>query len=331
MLSLQELQFAQRFPYSNTAKRILKSLNCSLDSVGRETVERAATIVEQAAKRKPFIFSGMRSTDLLQQEVLAFPVAKILVSLINDKILNERFANAFASATFSYLESEHEKRQVALQLADELGVSPEIHDGNGFMLSIPIDEFLKINFSQQMLRLVNQSVEKGRVYLNENSFCRYLSEIVFSQLLQSLPVSTKQIPEYYKAVAKQLKSAIHTAERKQFEFKLPGKINPNAFPTCMQALYGDLLKGKNLPHLARFDLATFLAAVGMSEPQIVSLFSNSPNFSERITKYQVKRLIEQKYVPPSCAKIREHAYCPDERCNAKHPLRHYRRALRSKA
>jgi len=100
----------------------------------------------------------------------------------------------------------------------------------------------------------------------------------------------------------------------------------------MEKLYADLLEGKNLSHFARFDLTTFLNAVNMPESEILKAFSNTPNYDEKITAYQVRKLIKggaqgRGYSPGSCSKIKTHALCVAD-CDVKHPTQFYRRELR---
>ena len=91
-------------------------------------------------------------------------------------------------------------------------------------------------------------------------------------------------------------------------------------------MYNAVLQGKNLQHSGRFYLAAFLNAIGMPQEQIIQAFAKTPNFSEKMTRYQVQRLVANKLSPPSCAKIKETGLCPSD-CGNKHPLSYYKRQL----
>jgi len=97
MALASELQFAQRYPFTNAAKKILSKNNLSLEELPEEVVSRASAMALSAAKNKEYVIS-MHSSDLLLQEILAFPIAKIFVSLQRDSYLNEKFAMLFSTS-----------------------------------------------------------------------------------------------------------------------------------------------------------------------------------------------------------------------------------------
>ena len=326
MPTLEQLRFAQRFPFSSQAKRILKDQGLSLNDVSEETMNRATIMIGRAFKGKEYTLS-INSTDLLEQEIAAFPIAKILVSFMGEG-MHKSFASTIARSTFFYLEKDADKKQLSLDLAKDLGVEAEVLEQNGFFVSLSLPHFLAIQFKDPALKLVNQYLESGRVRLNINLFCRFLAETVFVRVLSSLPVETKSLPSSFKELAKNLSGELNKEQQRDFNFKFEGKLNPNAFPQCMASMYQKQIDGESLPHMARFFLAAFLNSIGMPKPQITEAFMKSPNYDEKIAGYQIDRIISQKYSPPSCDKVRDYGFCPDAGCRVKHPLSFYRRALR---
>jgi DNA primase large subunit len=286
-------------------------------------------MIAHASKNKPYFFDSIASSeDLLQNEILAFPVAKILLSLHGKENLFGKFASMVASSALKHIEREKNAKEVLFELAKDLGINFSLAE-EPFLVSVPVSGFLQIGFNDPSMKLVNQQARGGKVFLDENGFRKFVAEKIFSIVFSSLPVDTAEVPLPFRKLSKQLSSQLANAEMREFEFKFAGKINPNFFPPCIAEMYAQILEGKNLPHLARFDLATFLAAIGLPTEQIIDLFRKTPNFSEKITRYQVERIAGKrgtKYSPPSCAKLKEHGF-PCSRCNVKHPLQYYKREL----
>lgn len=328
MLSHQELVFAQRFPFSNAAKKVLQRHSFELEKTPEPVIKRAALMINAAAKGKEYRQEHLEnSPELLLQEIQAFPIAKILVSAVNRFDLFDRLAESVSKATFFYLTNEKKQREVLLELASDLGVEFEVHDGENFFCRIPVSAFLKAGFKEDFMKLVNQPIERGMVFLAENDFARFLSETAAEKTRQSLPVDLKHVPAGLLRVGQQLKEQLVFREQKAFSFAALGSVNPNAFPPCMAKLYQELLEGKNVNHPGRFNAATFLVAVGMPTAQIVELFKKTPNFDEKITRYQVERIAgkgKAKYSPSSCAKMRSYNLCVAN-CPVSHPLQFYER------
>ncbi len=321
---ISELQFAQRYPFTASAKRILRENNFSLDELPEETVKRASAMVLSAAKNKPYFLKEIsNSSDLLLQEILAFPIAKILVSLQKDNFLNEKFALMFSKSFLEYIALEKHPQETFFGIAEELGIEFEVLRGKDFFASVSLQSFLKIPFKHAALKLSNQSVSKGKVFLPEHLFLVFVSETVFAQIFFSLPVPLEGIPKNLKNSAMQLQQQLIVSQKRDFEFRLSGKTNPNFFPSCMQKMYNDLLEGKNLQHSARFYIAAFLHSIGMHSGQIIQLFSKTPNYSEKMTRYQVERIAKQNLSAPACAKIKEAGFCPDPECGNRHPTGFY--------
>ena len=327
--SISELQFAQRFPFSREAKNILRENNLSLDELPEEVLARAEAMALNAAKGKDY-YIELRSSELLLQEILAFPIAKILVSMQKDSMLNDKFAFMLSKSFLKYLDLEKNRKDTALELARQLGIEFEIaaDSGEGFFVSIPLQNFLKIHFRRMSLKLVNQHVALGKVFLQEKRFFDFLAETILSAISASLPVPLEGIPNSLKNSARQLQQML-LASRKEFETKISGKINPNLFSDCMKSMYADLVSGKHMTHIARFYIATFLNSIGMTKEQLLELFSKQGNYNERIARYHIDRIVKQNLSPPGCAKVREAGLCPTENCQVRHPMSFYRRELKA--
>ncbi len=324
---MQQLLFAQHFPFSEAARKLVREKNLSLEGLPEPVIERAVLMVEHSAANKQYVFF-LHNTDLLMQEILAFPVAKIILSVLRDERMYEKFAALFADAALDYLNTAEDSKEAMVSLASELGLNFGFADNEGRVVSLPLMDFLSVRISDPLLHLVNQSVSNGTVFLNLNGFARFLRSVVFERIRSSLPVPITSIPKNLQNVAMRFKQNFREKQAKQFQFAFKGALKADAFPSCMAQLYSELLQGKKLPHLARFYLASFLNRVGMPKEQIILAFKKSPDFNEKIALYQINRIVKQNYTPASCDKIRSQGYCPSPSCNVRHPLSYYRRQLR---
>ncbi|WP_290811977.1 DNA primase regulatory subunit PriL [Halovivax sp.] len=67
-------------------------------------------------------------------------------------------------------------------------------------------------------------------------------------------------------------------------------VVPELFPPCMKALLDDVQKGEHLPHHSRFAITAFLASIGMTTDEIVELYRVNSSFGEDMTRYQTDHI-----------------------------------------
>ena len=121
------------------------------------------------------------------------------------------------------------------------------------------------------------------------------------------------------------------------KYELPRVPLPEAMPPCVRHLIDSLDEGKNVQHMGRFTLASFLLNIGTGEEDVVRLFKPATDFSERMTRYQVehiggKRGGRTKYTCPMCTTLKTHGVCykPDEICETiRNPLSYYKAKSRT--
>lgn len=331
LFSVQELRFAQNYPFSSTAKRIVKESDFSLEEVPNEILSRAKVQVIAAAKNSKAEFPPIQSKEILLNEVLAFPVAKILVSLTKKEELSRKFVSGIASNAKASL--DRESNEVLFMIARDLGIKFTISEQKNFFAELPIVEYLKAAPKKDFLKLVNQKVSGGKVLLTRGIFVDMLSGIAEEQLLNSMPKDLTGLPKHFIAVSKELRQELASVEKRIFDSTALGSVKPEFFPPCIAKIYSDILQGKNLNHAERFNLATFLVATGMPTEQIIELYKNTPNFDRKVTSYQVTRLAGKqggtKYSSSSCSKMQEYNLrqpdCPCNHGRVKHPMQHYQR------
>jgi DNA primase large subunit len=101
----------------------------------------------------------------------------------------------------------------------------------------------------------------------------------------------------------------------------------------MRRLLSMAQMGENIPHQGRFALTSFLHTLGMSADDIIRLFSLSPDFDPKKSRYQVEHITgvisSTEYTPPECSTMKTYGICfdPDDLCKREwmtHPLKYYR-------
>lgn len=321
MFTMQELSFAQKYPFTSIAKSIVKESAPSLSSIPAEAKERAKAILASALSNTPYNPKAEGSKELLLNEIVAFPVAKIYASCLSSEETFRKFARLISRSSFESLEKE--KDSVIFDVAAELKIRFAPAE-KGFFASLPLFDFLKASFmqSEPYMKLVNQKLDSGNVYLNRNEFIRFLSGTIFEGIYSSFPIDLQNVPKSIKEDANKFRER-KFSDMKAISFGKFSSINPEFFPPCYAELYSKLISSSNLTHIARFDIAVFLAALGMNKEKIKELFSNAPNYDEKKTLYHLDRIFSKgKFLPPSCIKLKEHGLC-DGDCNVKNPVQYY--------
>ncbi len=330
MALLPELWFAYRFPFSRTARELVKKNPVDFARIPTPLYKHAIRWLERPPEKDAFVNIPPPSEQAILS-IQSLALAKILVSLMNDPVFYEKPAGRLMEQTLYFLQHDPKPEAVALHLVADLDIRIEKTGDDRFTLPVAI--FLSVATNDPATRLVNQSVDAGRVELSLNGLQRWLAQWAYQKTLASLPADTSDLPSELKKAAMEFRQRLTVRHRERVLASLPsgGAVHPELFTPCMADLYARLAAGENLPHMARFDLASFLIAVHMPVDAVVQLFSHAPNFSEKITRYQVERIKTQGLSAPACAKVREHGYCPLPACAFKHPVSHYQREARRQA
>ena len=331
---MEPLIFAQMFPFTEAAKQVVKKTGLNPEDVPEQAVKRAALMVSRASSGKTYSLElNNPSKEILEYEVIAFPIAKMFVSTMRATNITNKLATMIQKSTLTNILENENNRELCTDLAKDLGIKFELSGEKEFFGELELLEFLSINFNDDELKLVNQAVENGIVYLSLKDFARFLSEKAYMKTFEALPIPKEHIPKNIQQLAKSIELQITSFERKEFDLKIEGTADPNLFPACMKEIYSQQLEGRKLPHFARLTSATFLKAVGMSQEEILNVLAKSPDYKEHMARYQLQRIFEKDLAPPSCQKIAEYGLKVSEChsvCDVKHPMQWYRREYRKK-
>ncbi|NMB86353.1 MAG: DNA primase large subunit PriL [Methanosaeta sp. PtaB.Bin018] len=321
------------FPFTQEAADEVRSLGYSLDDlIGKASFK---SVRSRAAERAGGAISGSiperrASSDAGHlTELLSYPLARVMVSCLQDPFLLRRYALAEAKLAFKRM---HEADLNLLLLAGDLGLHPQ---GLG-PWKLYFAEYIRAahRMHSPNWKLTNRDLKGGYLTVTEEELKRLLEEQVRERVLRGLPLSVderacERLAEYLNPLRADLEAL---KARKRVDL---GKIEQGAFPPCIKKMLSDAAKGINLAHTARFALVSFLLQINMTAEEVVALFNTSPDFDEEKTRYQVEHIAGAsgtKYRPPACATMATYGNCPgeDDLCRKiRHPLSYYERRMRS--
>ncbi len=328
-----ELATLAKFPFLREAAAYIRAEKITLEELLSEPAYARArglgrTRVVDALERGPP--AGAVAVDTADQlaALLAYPVARILVSANADNYLIRRFALREAMAAEIRLEGESD--DLVLHVAAELGLDLRREDG-GYRLHFA--DFLRFTntLREPPWKLINQRLDAGYVHLRREKVLRVLRNAVERYIEEGLPLPVNDTIET--AFRAELGEIHGLLEAKKATFKADdiGRVSITRFPPCMYNLLAQIQNHENVPHMGRFAIVSFLHTIGLSNEEIFRVFGDVPDFAADVTKYQIDHITgttsPTEYTPPECATMKSYGICPgpDRLClKIKHPLSYYR-------
>ncbi|MFB6133494.1 MAG: DNA primase regulatory subunit PriL [Halanaeroarchaeum sp.] len=326
-----------RYPFFADARRAVEEAGVDLADVvatDEDVVERAVERVTRALTDRE-IGPMARATRV---ELLSYPVARVLVSLVDADVARRRYAAAEATTAYERLTADFADdadinsigaasltRDAALREFD-LSVAVRSRE-DGYLMDVASYLRYAASLRGEDWRLTARALDDGRVPIEAAELDRILQQAVEERVGADLPLS---VPE---DVARELQHEVRTVEETLEELDFTRDIDtvvPELFPPCMQHLLDDIQRGEHLPHHSRFAITSFLANIGLSTEEIVDLYEVNPGFGREMTRYQTDHIrgdtSPTAYTAPSCATMKAYGDCvnPDDLCDAiSHPLSYY--------
>ncbi len=328
-----ELPALAKFPFLREAAAHIRAEGITLEELLSESAYARARalgksrVVEALEKGPPTERVAIDTADQLAQ-LLAYPVARILVSANADHYLIRRFSLHEAMAAELRLEAEPD--DFIVHLAAELGLDLRREDG-AFRLHLA-DFLLYTNtLREPPWKLINQRLDAGYVHLRREKALRVLRNAIERHIEEGLPIPVNDTIE--SAFRADLADIRERLEKKKATFKADdiGKISITRFPPCMYNLLAQIQNHENVPHMGRFAIVSFLHTIGLSNDEIFRVFGDVPDFAADVTKYQIDHITgttsPTEYTPPECSTMKSYGLCPgpDRLClRIRHPLSYYR-------
>jgi DNA primase large subunit len=333
-------QLHARYPFLRSAREAVAAAEVDLAAVvsgERAVVERAMERIELTLEEGTVGEQHRR----VRVEVLSYPVARVLVSLVDEHVLTRKYTRAEAATAHERLEADRQGTELKSSRRRRLGLddllaefdlsaavreTPDGHRvGVGTYLQLAADQF------GEEWRLVNRELQNGEVPVTEAELLALVREAVKQRVADGLPLAVPDV------VATELDDEQARVRELLADLELMREIDtvvPEMFPPCMTHLLDQIQKGEHLEHHSRFAIASFLTSIGLSTDEIVALFEVNPGFGEEVTRYQVDHIrgatSPTEYSPPSCATMQSYGDCVnmDDRCETiSHPLSYYGDAL----
>ncbi len=333
LVRVVDLATLAKFPFLREAAAHIRAEKITLEELLTEAAYARARnlgkgrVIEALEKGPPTERVAIDAADQLAQ-LLAYPVARILVSANADHYLIRRFALREAMAAELRLETESDG--LVLHLAAELGLDLRREDG-GFRLHFT--DFLRYTntMREPPWKLINQQLDEGYVHLRRAKVLRILRNGVERHIEEGLPIPVNDAIE---AAFRRDLAEIHgllEATKATFKADDIGKASITRFPPCMYNLLAQIQNHENVPHMGRFAIVSFLHHIGLGNEEIYRVFGDVPDFAADITKYQIDHITgttsATEYTPPECSTMKSYGLCPgpDRLClHIKHPLSYYR-------
>ncbi|MCD6529898.1 DNA primase large subunit PriL [Candidatus Bathyarchaeota archaeon] len=309
----------------------MKNLRFNVQDLKREEYKAILDRAEERVKEALLGRREVRSPFREEIEILSFPVSIIMVSAMNNQVVKRRFADFEAKRITEWLRGENCENLI--KVAKNFNWRIRALRGETFALHFV--DYLKnaVNFNEAKWKLVNRTLSNGEVRLSRSDVARLLEEEVRRYIENKLDVKLDiELPE---ALNERVENLTKIASKEVKRFKLeevPKELNQEAFPPCIKRLYEAVTKGLRVSHIGRFTLTSFLLNIGLKPEEIITLFTSSSDFNERMTRYQVEHIAgvrgsKTRYTSPKCSTLQTHRLCigKDELCNrVRHPLTYYR-------
>jgi DNA primase large subunit len=266
-----------------------------------------------------------------EEELLSYPVARMLVSMLHDSYLLRRYSIWEAKRAYAFLRGE--KEEVLLAVGRDFGLNARA-EGRDFTLHFT--DYLRYSAPMRdpSWKLISRRMVKGIVYIGKEEYARLIEEAVREKVQSTASGVPGHIAAHLKPYADEVLAELNRLKG-NMSLDAGGEVSREAFPPCMRYLLSELQKGVNLPHTARFALTSFLANIGYDKDKIMELYRMAPDFREDLTRYQVEHIMGAggtEYTSPSCKTMATYGNCygKDKLCESVgHPLTYYRRAARA--
>lgn len=275
-------------------------------------------------------------------ELLSYPVARVVVSLVDDPVVTRTYAKAEAATAHErvladlddggQLKSTSGGDLSVERLLAEFDLEGEVTPtGDGYEVAVARYLQLAGDLEDADWRLPRRSLADGDVPVSRAELLELLRAAIEERVAAGLPFA---VPD---AIAEQLDDAVAAVEDVLSDPAIPTEfdaVEPSAFPPCMDALLERARDGEELPDHSWFVLLSFCATVGMHAEEVVAIVDpDDETVAERI-RYGVERVATEEgeiaYPPVSCATMETYGDCvnKDETCETiAHPLSYYETRL----
>jgi DNA primase large subunit len=326
-----------RYPFLSAAREAVEAADVDLVALVQEggpAVERGVERVRRALLEGTAESEGRTEP---RTELLSYPVARVLVSLVDAPGATEKYARAEAAlaqrrfvADFEEersLQSGGETLSLERLLAD-FDLAGDIRATGDSRFAVAVAAYLRLSsgLDGDDWRLVRRQLHDGIVPVQRGELETLLRAAVRERVADGLPLTVPDpIADALSAEVGRLRTAVADADPPRSFVDL----DVSALPPCADALLDRAREGEELPENSRFALVGFLAAFEELDAHDIAAIAGFDD-PERV-RYQLERLRDDRgvaFAPPSCATMQAYGDCvnQDDLCaEIAHPLSYYAR------
>ncbi len=337
-----------RYPFLASAREAVRDANLDLAEIiagegdRHPAVERGVERVRRAlldgTVRPPE--DGRRWSTA--PEVLSYPIARMLVSLLDAPGAVEKYASAEAGTAYERFVTDFENPDDGLKstrgttitldalLADLDLAESVVEREEDFGVAVGTYLPLVGDFSGDEWRLVSRRLSDGLVGVSRTELHELLRASAERRIADDLPLPVpEEIADALSEEVAELESSFTDAD---FSHDID-TLAPEQFPPCMKALLTTARDGESLAPYSEFALVSFLASIGLDANDILALCEVRESARADRLRHRVERVRDERtsqYAPPSCATLQAYGDCvnKDDRCETiTHPLVYYEDAL----
>lgn len=318
-----------KYPFLKQASKQIEALKFTIETLPSEEAifDRAQNRVEKAIFE---VNTGEALRDK-RSEISSFAAALILVIATKNSWIKKRYALSVAKSAHAQMLAE--KKQKIFAIAQDFDW--DIGEGAfGKDFCVGFSFYLKnsAHMHGSEWKLVNQIMDKGKVYLNNDKVVRLLQEEIRNRVDKRLDVSEiRNLPPEITIIAEGLIKSAQEIMGQEIE-NIPKEVVKTAFPPCIDAIYQAASKTHHLSQMERFTLTSFLLNIGMSTEKVSEIYKSFSDYNERLTSHQIEHIAGERgsgtrYIPPQCSILQTHGVCKnrDDLCRrVYHPLKYYK-------
>ncbi|PSQ54692.1 DNA primase [Halobacteriales archaeon SW_8_68_21] len=345
-----------KYPFFASAREAVAAAAVSLPELvaadapavkrARERVERA--LLEGTVASESGAFPGESAYDT-QAELLSYPIARILVSLLDSDPAIEKYAAAEAATAMERvrrdLETDDELRSVSsasvtladllaeFDLADAVSPDERAPTGTGRGVAggaatggggpgrdpshhrIDVGPYLRLTSPDwgDSWRLVNRALADGAVRVSRDELIVALEAAVEDRVAEGLPFELAADEGIGAALEPRVADLRRLLSERTYA-EPPEVVARDLFPPCMTNLIEKAERDAALSSAESFALMAFLVGIGMTPDEVVAFCADTSLDAEGI-RYQTEYLTDDRgtqYPPPTCETLANYGICHNE-------------------
>jgi len=345
-----------KYPFLASAREAVAAAAVSLPELvaadapaverARERVERA--LLEGTVASESGAFPGESAYDT-QAELLSYPIARILVSLLDSDPAIEKYAAAEAATAMERvhrdLAADDELRSVSsasvtladllaeFDLADAVSPDERATAGSGRGVAggaatggggpgrdpshyrIDVGPYLRLTSPDwgDSWRLVNRALADGAVRVSRDELLIALEAAVEDRVAEGLPFELAADEGIGAALEPRVADLRRLLSERTYA-EPPEVVARDLFPPCMTNLIEKAERDAALSAAESFALMAFLVGIGMTPDEVVAFCADTSLDAEGI-RYQTEYLTDDRgtqYPPPTCETLANYGICHNE-------------------